>query len=145
MKKSISHKKTYMIFIFVALFLVCGNIAVYAGNEGILPCNNNTASTSTVFTISSSGTATASVGYTGYAGVTSGGRIETKMQKKILGLFWQNVDNGTWIDSASGAHYRNSHKLQLTSKGTYRIAVEYTIYGSGGAADKIESEIIKSY
>lgn len=139
------HRKLCQIVVLLLSICTLGNIVVSASNDGIMPCYNNTNTTSTNFTISSSGLATASVGYTGYNGITHGGRIETKMQKKVLGLFWENIDNATWIDSTSASNYRNSHSINLTSTGTYRIVVEYQIYGAGGATDVIESTIERAY
>lgn len=138
------NKKLCQVVVILLSICMFGNIAVSATDEGIIPYYNNTNTTSTNFTISSSGTATVSVGYTGYS-TTSGAMIETKLQKKVLGLFWKNVDNGTWVDSASSSNYRNSHSISLDSKGTYRIIVKYQIWGTGGPTDVIESTIERVY
>lgn len=133
----------------ILLFLNTFGLSAFAKDETVSPLYNNVNITYTNFIISSSGLATISIGYTGYSGITSGAVIKSYVQKKTLGLFWTRVDNGQankeWVDTATGSIYSKSHTLQLKSKGTYRLVVEYTINGSGGTSDKPSSTIIREY
>ena len=133
----------------ILLFLNTFGVSAFAKDKTVSPLYNNVNITYTNFIISSSGLATISVGYTGYNGITSGATIKSYVQKKTLGLFWKRIDNGQpnkeWVDTATGSTYSKSHTLQLTSKGTYRLVVEYTIKGSGGSPDKPSSTIVREY
>lgn len=137
------------ILILILLFLDTFGVSAFAKDETVSPLYNNTNITYTNFVISNSGLATISVGYTGYNGVTSGAVIKSYVQKKTFGLLWKRIDNGQpnkeWIDTATGSIYSKSHTLQLTSKGTYRLVVEYTIKGSGGSPDTPSSTIVREY
>ncbi len=118
------------------------------GNEGIAPCLNNTATSTTRFVIEN-GVAYVSLNYNGYPGVTTGATITTKIQKKFLFFFWQDVDigmpNNQWVDEVTQVNYVGGHTANITSKGTYKAVVQYVIRGSGGAADVLNAEIEFEY
>lgn len=124
-------------------------LAMQAHATEIMPYYNNVITADSVATISSTGRLTVRNSYDGEKGVTTKAVITTCVEKKVLGLFWTKVDIGTtdnnWVDTIYGHVYTGSHSVQLSSEGTYRITVNYVIYGSGGAADEITSEIIKEY
>lgn len=150
MKKQI---KDLFVFALVALLLAfpfC-SISVFAeaAQRDVTSYYNNTISTATHMNISSSGKMTISYKYSGYASITNKAVITTYIEKKTLGLFWSRIDIGTsndeWIDTISNYKYTGSRKYQLPSSGTYRVTVIYKIYGSGGAADKIEYQEKGSY
>ena len=71
------------------------------------------------------------------------------IEKKVLGLFWSRVDIGTtddqWVDTIYDYRYTGSRTYQLPSSGTYRVTVNFKIYGNGGAADNIENQQTVSY
>lgn len=139
-------KLTKILFSIVAVCtLILPIIAVPAFAAEIEPRYNNTISASSAATISSTGMLTVSNQYSGIQSKTTSAVITTQVEKKTFGFFWKNVSNGEWTDTIYNFRYAGSHTLQLPSSGTYRITVVYTIYGSGGAADVIECEIIKSY
>ena len=81
--------------------------------------------------------------------VTSKAVITTYVEKKVLGIFWSRVDigqtNDEWVDTVYNYKYSGSHSIQLSSTGTYRVNVEYVIYGSGGSSDTITRQIEESY
>lgn len=133
-------KKMFINFICFIVIFSCVSTTVFALDEpGISTYANNTASTNTVFVIID-GVAYATISYNGYDGITTNAVITTKIQKRFLLFFWQDVDGAYWTDYASGVYYSNSHSISVSS-GTYRVQVEYTIYGSGGEADVITDEI----
>lgn len=45
--------------------------------------------------------------------------------------------NDEWVDTINKSNYSGTRTYQLSSEGTYRVNVEYKIYGSGGSADVI--------
>lgn len=114
----------------------------------VQPRYNNTASAKTTGSVSSSGRLTAYNSYTGIKDVTTHAQITTYVEKKILFL-WFRVDLGItddqWVDVVYGHTYTGSHYVNLESKGTYRITTEYKIYGSGGSADVINSQVEVKY
>lgn len=118
------------------------------GNEAV-PFYNNVINTDSSASISSSGVLTVTNSYSGINSVTTKATITTYVEKRVLGIFWSRVDigqtNDEWVDTVYNYKYSGSHSVQLSSTGTYRVTVEYVIYGSGGSADTITRQIEKIY
>lgn len=132
-------------FIAVCLCIVTlfsATITAYASS--IQPYSNNVDTTKTTFVISSTGKATVSNTYSGITGTTKSAEILTKVQKKV-GLIWVTVDDGSWTDNSTATYFSKSHSVQLSSKGTYRAHVVFTISGIGGSDDKITKNVEKTY
>ena len=139
MKKIINY-----FFCFITIFsCLCSSVFATEG-VGISTYANNTSSASTNFTIDSNGVANVRVSYYGIDNVTTHAVITIKIQKRFLLVFWQDVDGASWTDYATGEYYINSHSVSVKS-GTYRVQVEYVIYGSGGEADTITDTIEATY
>lgn len=117
--------------------------------DEIAPYYNNVITANSTATISSSGVMTVENIYTGFQSVTTKAVITTYIEKKVLGLFWSRVDIGQtddeWVDTIYSYEYSGSHSVQLEKTGTYRVTVEFVIYGSGGSADTITKEIERTY
>ena len=66
-----------------------------------------------------------------------------------MGIFWTRVNigytNNVWHDSTTSYIYSNYFEFQLTSTGTYRVTVTYTVSGTGGPADVITLTDILTY
>ena len=107
--------------------------------------NNNTSSTTTIFDISSDGTADVYVRYRGYSGITSGASISITIKKNTFLWFYSTVVDETY--DVVGENYSHTYYYDLTSSGsgTYKCNVTYTISGSGGADDVIPFEDTASY
>ena len=105
--------------------------------------NNNTSSTSTGFSISSTGKATIVIDYMGYPEVTTGATINITIEKRNLLFFWNDVITDTI--TVQGYRYDDELYYQLEDSGTYRCTVEYVISGTGGADDVITFEDTASY
>ena len=114
-----------------------------------MPRLNNTATTSTNFTITTAGKATISATYDGYKNITTGATITSYIEKRTLGLFWSRVDigepNNEWVDTSTDYVGAFGHEFWLDSKGTYRATVVYEISGTGGATDEITYEQERTY
>lgn len=148
--KKLALKKLLSLILVNVLLLLISSIPVKAAmKEEIAPCYNNVISADTLVSISSSGIIKVTNSYTGANSVTSKAVITTYIEKKILGIFWSRVDigqtNDEWVDTIYNYKYSGSHSVQLPSTGTYRVNVEYVIYGSGGSADTITRQIEKNY
>ncbi len=110
---------------------------------------NNTTSASLSGSVNANGRLTASLYVLGIKGKTT--RIETSLyvEKRILGIFWSRVDIGCedniWHDSVTNYYYSNSFCCDLSSTGTYRVTVTYTVSGSGGASDVITKTCTVTY
>ncbi len=128
----------------VLCFFTILMITFSAYAESIQPYYNNIDNVGTSFSISSSGRATVNNSYSGITGTTKSVTIKTKIQKKV-GIIWVTVSGGSWTDTSTATNYSKSHSLQLSSKGTYRAHVEFTISGTGGKADEITKNVQKSY
>lgn len=129
-----------MILSVITLF--SATLTVYANDVQL--CSNNVNITSTSFSISSSGKATVTNSYSGITGVTKNAEIKTKVQKKV-GLIWVTVSGGSWTDTSTATNFSRSHSVQLSSTGTYRAHVVFTISGTGGSDDKITKNTEKEY
>lgn len=77
----------------------------------------------------------------GFKGITTLIETDLYVEKRILGIFWIRVDigytNNVWHDSTTDYHYSNYFDTQLSSHGTYRVTVTYTVSGTGGTPDVI--------
>lgn len=129
-----------VILCFVTLF--AATITAYASSIQLY--SNNVLTTNTTFSISSSRLANVKNTYSGITGTTKNAEIVTKVQKKI-GLIWVTVSGGSWTDTSSATNFSKSHTVQLSSKGTYRAHVVFTISGTGGSDDKVTKNVEKTY
>lgn len=130
------------ILAFILVFSV--TITAFADDSGIELLSNNVNTTTTSFSISSSGKATVSNSYAGYSTKIESAKIVTKVQKKV-GLIWVTVSGGSWTDTSTAVNFSKSHSVQLSSTGTYRAHSTFTISGSGGSDDKITHNVEKTY
>ena len=70
-------------------------------------------------------------------------RIETKIQKRFLLVFWNDVDGGQWTDSFTTTEGSFSHTLQLEKTGRYRAVFHIYAVGTDGSVD--DFELVKEY
>ena len=134
-------KKIFSFVIFLVVVFECLQMNIFA-SEYIVPYSNNTKTTNTAFYIDESGTAKVEISFVGYVGETNGATIKTKIEKRFLLVFWNDV--ASWTDEVSGYYYANEHTTTV-KKGTYRATVEYTIRGTGGDPDVITDQIEQTY
>lgn len=141
-------KRRILAYLLCLVIISSFSLTVFA-DTCIMPRYNNTANTSTNFTISSSGKATISAGYNAYQSYFSSATITSYLEKRTLGIFWTRVDigqpNNEWVDTSSDFFDNFGHTFQLESTGTYRAIVTYEISGTGGATDVIEYEQERTY
>jgi len=135
--------------IFLIVVLLVTSVIPMISAETIMPRLNNTATTSTNFTITTAGKATVTANYNGYSGITTGATVTSYIEKRTLGLFWSKVDigepNNEWVDSSSAYVDFFAHEIYLEDKGTYRATVVYEISGTGGATDVIDFDKTVTY
>ena len=134
-------KKILSIIICTVVFMGCVPICSFAG-EDVVPYSNNTLHTYFAFNIDDNGKASVFAEYVGYTGITTGATIKTKIEKRFLLVFWNEV--ASWTDEVVGEYYSNTHSTTV-KKGTYRATVEYTIRGTGGEPDVIVDEYEYTY
>ena len=136
--KSIFTRTAY--FALALLTLVMGLIVPLRKAEAATTYNNTTNATLNC-SVNTSGLLQVSMSVTGIKGKTSGIAVELYVEKRILGIFWKKVDigcpNNIWTDSTTNYYYSHVFSHSLTSTGTYRVTVTYTVSGSGGADDVI--------
>ena len=135
-------KRKISIFLVFAILLV-NLFSVSAFASDITPRNNNTASTTTDFVINSDGLAYIACNYDGYPGITTGADIEIAIQKRSFLFFWNDVVRQTI--TVTGENFDEVYTYQLTSTGTYKCTVTYTVYGTAGEADVIPFERTVKY
>lgn len=144
-------KKSIALFLAVVTLLSCCGLSMLASasvETEAAPYYNNTNSAGVQFVISSTGNAKFTLSCVGMSGVTTKITAVSYIQRKV-GLIWVKVDNGLdgkkWTDTVNGTNLTKSHSLQLSKTGTYRVKVEYTVYGSGGSPDEIVKTITDTY
>lgn len=128
------------LFALALLTLVTGVLVPLKNAEAAITYNN-TVYADLNCTVNSNGLLQADMYVNGIAGKTTGIAVELYVEKRILGIFWKKVDigctNNIWTDSTTGTVYSHVFSHTLTSTGTYRVTVTYTVSGSGGADDVI--------
>lgn len=66
----------------------------------------------------------------------TGATIEITLQKRFLLFWWNDVEGGHWTDTFTTSSGTSNHSLAVPS-GTYRVVINYKVYGSGGDYDEI--------
>jgi hypothetical protein len=149
MNKLIKRIFAIVLTLCVSIVPLCSFSASAATPEEIMPLYNNVSNATANLGITDSGKLTINYRYVGSSQVTTKAVITTYIEKKVLGLFWSRVDIGTtddqWVDTIYDYRYTGSRTYQLPSSGTYRVTVNFKIYGNGGAADNIENQQTVSY
>ena len=136
--------KKILSLLLTVVFCVVLVLPIYASNEGIMPCYNNTNIATADFTINSTGYAKVVLGYSGTPNITTNATVNCKIEKRTL-FWWSDVDGAEWTDYLEGSSSSIQYAIQLTKSGKYRMTYEITVYGSGGAPDVITGEIEKEY
>ena len=136
-------KKTILLLLCCTLlFSATAFVASAEDNYGIAVCNNNVMITDSNFAISNSGYTEILASYYGYPGITTGGVVTTKLQKKN-GDTWTDVDE--WVEEVTGDTFYQVYTLQLSTRGNYKVTIEYRVSGIGGPDDIIEEELLRTY
>ena len=135
--------KKISLFLVLSLMLTFAtSVTAFADDYGVMPCYNNVGSANCDFTISN-GTATATVMYSGYTGITGKVTANVLIEKRALwGLIWNDVEE--WTVTSTSASDLLSFSTQVGT-GTYRCTFEVTFEGSGGSSDVITDEITVKY
>lgn len=124
----------------MALLTLAMNVLVPIRKIEAATTYNNTISANLNCSMNS-GELSAYLDVTGIKGTTTQISVELYVEKRVLGIFWKKVNigypNNVWTDSVSGYLYSNVFTTQLSSTGTYRTTVTYTVSGSGGTPDEI--------
>lgn len=142
-RKEEKMKKIIALVFCCVLLAGVSTVNVSANDDyGISLCYNNVMFTNSIFDISETGTANISINYFGYPGITTGATITTKLQKQN-GTSWDDVEE--WREEAIGDMFSEEYSIRLTERGTYRVQIEYVIYGSGGSGDVIDEEFLRTY
>ena len=83
------------------------------------------------------------VRYTANADTFKEARLNVKIQKRFLGVFWNTVDEWNGLHFSANGHF--SHLCILEETGTYRAVFTLEIYGKDGTVDVIEDTITSTY
>ncbi len=125
-----------LICLILCLGTLLGNPVNASADNVVSPRLDNGDKIITIFSINSNGIAQVSTGYKGIEQITAGGKITTQLQKRFLLVFWTDVDGGYWVDESSQSSYTAVHTLSVAT-GTYRVQVEYLIYGTDGSVETV--------
>ena len=136
-------------FFALALLTLVMSVIVPLRNAEAATTYNNTSTTYLDCTVNSSGLLQATLSATGYKNITTHISVELYVEKRVLGIFWKKVDigctNNIWTDSTSNYYYSHVFSHSLTSTGTYRVTVTYTVSGTGGSDDVIQMRQTVTY
>lgn len=143
-------KKIVLMILIVSSLLSC--LTFYVGAEPgyeIEPYFSNVKDATLSFSIFSTGLAAVGITYNGFSDVFTQVRCEITLQKRYLGLFWFDVDNGmpdnTWVDYSTNSYGGFYHEMQLSDTGTYRAVFKVYFYGTTGVVDEISDKIEDQY
>ena len=127
------------------LLLCMFTTPIYAIEEPpyeVMPLYENVSKVNVSFVINTAGLSVASLDFN-LKNNTQSIRIETKIQKRLLLVLWNDVDGGQWTDSFTTTTGSFRHTLQLQKTGTYRAVFHVYAVGSNGSVD--DFEIVKEY
>ena len=114
----------------------------------IIPCWNNVTYKTFGFNISTSGVATVTARYNGTSSF-SYARLTVKLQKRVLGIFWNTVDIGygdnEWVIISAQPTNIFSKTFNLEDTGTYRAKIKLEVFGTDGSVDTIEETLEYKY
>ena len=98
-----------------------------------------------IFQVLDPGEAHVSVRYSAKADVFTQAKLTVKIQKKILGLFWNTVDigaaNDEWIAYSNAVFGEFYNNFSVDGTGTYRAVICLEVYGTSGVVDTIEDTL----
>lgn len=117
------------------LAMISALTIISSANGTISPYHNNVSTTNTSFKIVEDD-AVIDCSYFGYIGTT------TRAEISVTLYHWIDNDWGevvTWYDESTRYRGNFNYTIEVES-GTYKVFVEYRIYGSGGDADVITYE-----
>jgi hypothetical protein len=137
-------KMKHLICLILCFGTLIGNPVNASANNAVSPRLDNGASVNTAFSVSSNGVAQIILKYNGNEQNTAGGKITTQLQKRFLLVFWTDVDGGYWVDESGESSYTAVHTLAVQT-GTYRVKVEYLIYGTDGSVETVNDEAEYTY
>ena len=118
------------------LAMISALTIISSANGTISPYHNNVSTVLTSFEIVNDDTATITLKVRGFSGITTKSEIDTTLFVKS-GTSW--VEVCSWYDESTSFRAIFTHTSEVES-GTYKVFVEYRIYGSGGDADVITYE-----
>lgn len=125
----------------LTLLLLAMSIAVPIKKASAAIMYNNVNQATLDCSVSSSGQLSADLLVTGIKGKTTRIEVELYVEKRFLLVFWSRVDigcpNNVWTDAVNAVNYSHTFSTSLSSTGTYRTTVTYTVSGTGGSADVI--------
>ncbi|MBR4636366.1 MAG: hypothetical protein IKO51_08400 [Clostridia bacterium] len=125
----------------LTLLLLAMSIAVPIKKASAAIMYNNVNQATLNCSVSSSGQLSADLLVTGIKGKTTRIEVELYVEKRFLLVFWSRVDigcpNNVWTDAVNAVNYSHTFSTSLSSTGTYRTTVTYTVSGTGGSADVI--------
>lgn len=139
MKKAIA-----LLLAVLSIFSILGSTTFGVVAAGVEPRWNNTSTATVSLAINESGRATVSSVCNGISGVTTKITAETKLERK-WGLLWLDVDGAEWTDTTTSWFLSKTHYVELSKTGTYRATTEYTVTGTGGAADTFTARCEYTY
>ncbi|MBQ1520268.1 MAG: hypothetical protein IIZ56_02200 [Clostridia bacterium] len=125
----------------LTLLLLAMSIAVPIKKASAAITYNNVNQAKLECSVSSSGQLSADLLVTGIKGKTTRIEVELYVEKRFLLVFWSRVDigypNNVWTDAVNAVNYSHTFTTNLSSTGTYRTTVTYTVSGTGGSDDVI--------
>lgn len=132
-----------LICLILCLGTLMGNPVNAYANSSVSPYLNNSNSVKTTLSVNN-GIAHIVVDYDGNEQITAGAKITTQLQKRFLLVFWTDVDGGYWVDESNESSYTAVHTLAVQT-GTYRVQVEYLLYGTDGSVETVNDEAEYTY
>ena len=141
-------KKFIIVLITIAMLMNVVVLPTFAEDTTPSPRLNTVMNITHQFYIDSNGVAEVLSEYYGYSSYFVSASITVKIQKRVLGVFWQTVDIGepdnVWTYTSTEYASGFVRSTQLTDKGTYRAVFTYSFVGTNGN-DELEEKVTYTY
>lgn len=141
-RKGFKMKKTIIscLAMLLCLTMLCSTVC-YANDNVISPRLTDVMQITSSFEVNSQGVAYIFASYTSYPDVVSYVQINIKLEKRVMLLFWKDVDS--WSYQSSSVNYATDVELDVGS-GTYRTSFEYIVHHHDGTTNTYTEELTDS-
>lgn len=124
----------------LCLTMLCSTVC-YANDNVISPRLTDIMQATSSFEVNSQGVAYIFASYTAYEDVVSYVQINITLEKRVMLLFWKDVDS--WSYQSSAVNYATDIELDVGS-GTYRASFEYIVHHHDGTINTYTEELTDS-
>ena len=133
----------------VAVLMLAMSVLVPVNKASAAVTYNNTIAAYLSADVDQGGNLNVSMTAYGKEGKTTRIEVSLTVERRFMFVIWVPVDLGTennvWTDYTTQYYYSHLFSTHLSSNGTYRVTVVYTVSGTGGPDDVITKTSTVTY